>query len=299
MPEGSRTVANCSQTAANGSEDGGELEDREERMPPNPSRGQPPLPPLRCCLLSGGASRRMGRDKALLPHPEGGTWLERQLRLLAGLGAPLTLLSGWPGHLEQATAMAGLLASLGVKLELLPEARSEPVADPSQGFLVLEQPKRIPMSEQPKGMPMSEQPRGEPNPEQPEGPLVALGRLMEAHPEERLLLCPIDMPALTPSCLRALLEAASGDPAAIWIATAHQPQPLLGLYPSNTRHRQSLREALARGERGLQRWLAGEEVHTVALPAAALANVNTPQELDDWRAALTPPPDWPANRCTP
>ena len=24
----------------------------------------------------------MGRDKALLPHPEGGTWLERTLRLL-------------------------------------------------------------------------------------------------------------------------------------------------------------------------------------------------------------------------
>jgi hypothetical protein len=25
--------------------------------------------------------------------------------------------------------------------------------------------------------------------------------------------------------------------------------------------------------------------------AAALANVNTPQELANWRAALTPPPD--------
>ena len=215
----------------------------------------------------------MGRDKALLPHPEGGTWLERQLRLLAGLGAPLTLLSGWPGHLERASALAGPPASLEVELEL--------------------------MSEQPMGPLVLEAPRGEPRPEQPEGPLVALARLMEAHPEERLLLCPIDLPALTPSCLRALLEAASGDPAAIWIATAHQPQPLLGLYPSDTRHRQSLRAALARGERGLQRWLAGEEVHSVALPAAALANVNTPQELEAWRAALTPPPDWPANRCSP
>ena len=41
---------------------------------------------LRCCLLSGGDSRRMGRDKALLPHPEGGTWLERSLGLLAAGG---------------------------------------------------------------------------------------------------------------------------------------------------------------------------------------------------------------------
>jgi molybdopterin-guanine dinucleotide biosynthesis protein A len=209
--------------------------------------------PLRGCLLSGGASRRMGRDKALLPHPEGGTWLERQLRLLAGLSAPLTLLSRWPDHLEQATALEAPLAALGVELELLREPEDDARA------------------------------------EAPRGPLVALGRLMDAHPDERLLLCPIDMPALTPACLRALLEAASANPHAIWIAAADQPpaqrQPLLGLYPSNTRHRQSLREALARGERGLQRWLAEEVVHSLALPAAALANVNTPQELNAWRAS--------------
>jgi molybdopterin-guanine dinucleotide biosynthesis protein A len=209
----------------------------------------------------------MGRDKALLPHPEGGTWLERQLRLLASLGAPLTLLSRWPAHLEKASALEAPLAALGVELEQLQEPGDDARA------------------------------------EAPQGPLVALGRLMEAHPNERLLLCPIDMPALTPACLRALLEAADTAPDAIWITTTHQPpslpQPLLGLYPSNTRHRQSLREALARGERGLQRWLAGEVVRSVALPTAALANVNTPQELANWRAALTPPREWPANRCSP
>jgi molybdopterin-guanine dinucleotide biosynthesis protein A len=220
--------------------------------------------PLRGCLLSGGASRRMGRDKALLPHPEGGTWLERQLRLLAGLGAPVTLLSGWAAHLEQATALAAPLAALGVELELLAEPRDDARADT------------------------------------PQGPLVALSHLMEAHPNERLLLCPIDMPALTPACPRELLEAASAAPRAIWIATTDQPpsrtQPLLGLYPSDARRRQSLRQALARGERALQRWLSGEVVRSLALPAAALANVNTPQELDDWRATLTPPPEWPGNR---
>ncbi|MFN9631647.1 MAG: molybdenum cofactor guanylyltransferase [Cyanobacteriota bacterium] len=217
-------------------------------MPPGPQ----PLPlcplPLRCCLLSGGASRRMGRDKALLPHPEGGTWLERQLRLLAELGAPLSLLSGWPAHLERAAALAGPLAERGVELERLRE------------------------------------PRGG------EGPLVALGHLMDLHPEERLLLCPVDMPALTPDCLRALLRAAGAAPGALWIATTDQPpfrpQPLLGLYPSDAHHHQSLRAALARGERGLQRWLAGEGVRSLPLPAAALANVNTPEELERWQAGL-------------
>ena len=65
-----------------------------------------PLRPLRPCLLSGGNSRRMGQDKALLPHPEGGTWLERQLRLLASLGEPVTLLTRHASHLELADRLA-------------------------------------------------------------------------------------------------------------------------------------------------------------------------------------------------
>ncbi|MFN9243841.1 MAG: molybdenum cofactor guanylyltransferase [Cyanobacteriota bacterium] len=211
----------------------------------------PPLPSLRCCLLSGGASRRMGRDKALLPHPEGGTWLERQLRLLAGLGAPVSLLSGWPAHLERAAALA---PGLGGNLELLQE------------------------------------------PPPPQGPLVALSRLMEAQPEQRLLLCPVDMPALTAHDLEELLDAASAAPGAIWIAAAERPQPLLGLYPSDAPHRQSLQAALARGERGLQRWLAGEVVHSLALPAATLANLNTPDDLNRWSEGVRSRPDCSASR---
>jgi molybdopterin-guanine dinucleotide biosynthesis protein A len=193
----------------------------------------------------------MGRDKALLPHPEGGTWLERQLRLLAGLGAPVSLLSGWPAHLERAAALA---PGLGVNLELLQE------------------------------------------PQPPQGPLLALGRLMEAHPEQRLLLCPVDMPALTAHGLGELLEAASAAPGAIWIAAAERPQPLLGLYPSDASHRQSLQAALARGERGLQRWLAGEVVHSLALPSATLANLNTPDDLNRWSEGFRSRPDCSASR---
>jgi molybdopterin-guanine dinucleotide biosynthesis protein A len=64
-----------------------------------------PLPPLRCCLLSGGASQRMGQDKALLPHPAGDSWLEHTLLLLAELEAPITLLSRWPQHQTLAEAL--------------------------------------------------------------------------------------------------------------------------------------------------------------------------------------------------
>lgn len=63
------------------------------------------LPSLRCCLLSGGASQRMGCDKAMLTHPEGDTWLERTLRLLAELDAPITLLSRWSHHQALAEAL--------------------------------------------------------------------------------------------------------------------------------------------------------------------------------------------------
>jgi molybdopterin-guanine dinucleotide biosynthesis protein A len=189
----------------------------------------------------------MGRDKALLPHPAGGCWLDHSLRQLAALGAPLTLLSGHDSHLSRASQLA---ASLAVPLELLHE------------------------------------------PSPPQGPLIALGRLMHHHPNQLLLLCPVDMPALDLATLRQLLLAASSadssqsrqsdssQPRLIHVAhDGSQAQPLLGLYPADGRHRRSLEASLAAGERSLQRWLAVVGSQVVPLPAGPLLNANRPGDL--------------------
>lgn len=72
----------------------------------------------RACLLSGGASRRMGTDKALLPHPAGGTWLDVSLGRLAALPLPITLLSHHRAHHDLARPLRD---GLGQPITLLEE----------------------------------------------------------------------------------------------------------------------------------------------------------------------------------
>jgi molybdopterin-guanine dinucleotide biosynthesis protein A len=220
------------------------MEEADMRRDPTDGRGpawQPLLQlPLRACLLSGGESRRMGRDKALLPHPEGGTWLERSLRLLAQLETPISLLSRHPAHLELAEELA---------LALAPGSPMTALAEPPPW----------------------------------EGPLLALHRLMQQHPNEQLLLCPVDMPDLSLAALQTLLAAAD-DPAPAQEPTrlhlAHDGerlQPLLGLYPSSAQTRAHLAAAVQRGERRLQGWLATLPCQAVPLDPRAIRNVNRPE----------------------
>jgi len=58
-------------------------------------------PLLQVCLLSGGDSRRMGRDKALLPHPDGGVWLTAIVDQLLPLELPVQVVSRHQTHADQ------------------------------------------------------------------------------------------------------------------------------------------------------------------------------------------------------
>ena len=210
--------------------------------------------PLRACLLSGGSSRRMGTDKALLPHPEGGTWLERSLRLLGELAMPVSLLSRHPEHLRLARQHATT------------DAAAAGAANPGPAPLEI-------LAEPPPW----------------EGPLLALHRLMERHPDQRLLLCPVDMPDLTLSALLALRRAADGAPSAIHIAQSDGGlQPLLAVLPAEAALRQHLAAAVLGGERRLQRWLLQHSYRPVALEAQALNNCNRPEDIGHRPDAINP-----------
>ena len=67
---------------------------------------------LSICLLSGGNSLRMGRDKALLPHPDGGVWLTAMVDRLKPLDLPLRVLSRHPSHAAQLADRSDLTVQL-------------------------------------------------------------------------------------------------------------------------------------------------------------------------------------------
>ena len=63
---------------------------------------------LEACVLSGGLSRRMGRDKALIPHPQGGCWLTRSIELSRKQGLAVHVVSSHSSHDLLASALDGV-----------------------------------------------------------------------------------------------------------------------------------------------------------------------------------------------
>jgi molybdopterin-guanine dinucleotide biosynthesis protein A len=86
------------------------------------------------------------------------------------------------------------------------------------------------------------------------------------------------MPWLQPSSLAALVAAPANATAILVAHSGERRQPLLGLYPSDRRHRASILAATAAGERGLQRWIATVGCQELNLPPETLRNANRPAE---------------------
>ena len=63
---------------------------------------------LTACVLSGGASRRMGSDKALLPHPQGGVWLSQLVQHLRALSLPVVVVSRHASHQQLLEGWSGV-----------------------------------------------------------------------------------------------------------------------------------------------------------------------------------------------
>jgi molybdopterin-guanine dinucleotide biosynthesis protein A len=103
---------------------------------------------------------------------------------------------------------------------------------------------------------------------------------MQRHPQQQLLLCPVDMPQLNRTALITLLTAAAQQPGVPCVAHDGQRcQPLLGLYPNTAPQRAQLNRLIERGERRLQTWLAQQPLQTVPLDPAAIQNINHATEF--------------------
>ncbi|MDA3039527.1 MAG: NTP transferase domain-containing protein, partial [Actinomycetota bacterium] len=116
------------------------------------------------------------------------------------------------------------------------------------------------------------------------GPLPALSQVLGYFGRGHVLICPCDLPLLTGSHVRLLLEALrshDGDgPARAVVAQVNgRPQPSLGVWPASWAL--AARRAVSDGRRAFRDALELGRWTSVDLPPAALADADTPETLEE------------------
>ncbi len=225
---------------------------RNNRQISLPRTGQPgqqnPASARPLYLLCGGGSRRMGRDKAMLPFG-GGTLLEHQIEKCGDAFSEIVLLSGvrqYPvglKHLPDAMEDAGPLSALLAALEDT-ASQYDPVAleDPS-------------------------------------------ARQLSVRSSDTLAVMAIDLPEIEPATLQYLASMALPKGVDVLIAEleAHvgdkrDRQPLLGVYHRRVTSR--LRNYLRDGHRSVLGFLGETRTATFRVTENEIRNVNTKAEFD-------------------
>ena len=175
-------------------------------------------------VLTGGASRRMGRDKATLPV-EGVAMADRVATALRAGCADVVAI----GPAERAGAQ-------------------QPVADLFPG-------------------------------EGPVGGLITALREAERRGCEHVFVTACDLAFLDAETVRRLLAASGMAVDSVVAAQTDRVEPLCAVWPVSAAAR--IEQIFTDGERAMHRVLDALTVTIVSVPAAALRNVNTPDDLGE------------------
>lgn len=112
------------------------------------------------------------------------------------------------------------------------------------------------------------------------GVLTALDHLATHERVDAALILSCDLVDITSDALWPILEAAAGDGhSRVWVAATDRLEPMCALWSSDARD--LIRERFDAGERALHRILSEIPHTTVTVDAAALRNVNRPDDLAD------------------
>ena len=178
-------------------------------------------------VLVGGASRRMGSDKALIDLE--GVALGRRVAEALGANDGRTVLA--------CGGTAEVAHSLGLK----------------------HLPDEAPAS----------------------GPLLAVATIIRAFPGSDVIVAACDLGGLDRATVLLFEQWFSDEPHDVVVASAERRQPLLA------RWRQSalpiIEQVVSAGERSMHGALAQLQVAELRVDAAAIANFNTPRDLERWR----------------